>query len=112
MGQFEIIRRKNGEFQFNLKAGNGEIILTSEGYMTKDSCKKGIESVRRNSADRSKFDMLESKSGQPYFNLRAANGRVVGTSEMYDSPANRDNGIKSVQTTAPKAKVIDLTIKA
>ena len=111
MGQFEIFKRKNGEFQFNLKASNGEIILTSEGYMTKDSCKKGVESVRRNSADKSKFDMLESKSGKSYFNIRAANGRVIGTSEMYESMANRDNGIKAVQMTAPKAKIVDLTVK-
>lgn len=111
MGTFEILRRKNGEFQFNLKASNGEIILTSEGYMTKDSCKKGIESVRRNSAEKSKFDLLDSKDGKFYFNLKAANGRVVATSETYENVMNRENGIKAVQSFAPKAKVVDLTVK-
>ena len=111
MGQFEILRRKNGEFQFNLKASNGEIILTSEGYMTKDSCKKGIESVRRNSADKTKFDLIDSKDGKFYFNVKAANGRVVGTSETYNTVMNRESGIKAVQTFAPKAKVVDLTVK-
>lgn len=111
MGQFEIFKRQNGQFQFNLKAGSGEIILTSEGYMTKDSCKKGIESVRRNSSDRSKFELLESRNGKNYFNLRAANGRVVATSKIYDSMPDRDNGVKAVQMTAPKAKVVDLTVR-
>lgn len=112
MGQFQITRRKNNEFQFNLKASNGETILTSEGYKTKDSCKKGIESVRRNSADRSKFDMLESGNGKYYFNLHAGNGRVIGVSEMYESEAARSLGMKAIQTAAPKAKIVDLTIKA
>lgn len=111
MGQFEILRRKNGEFQFNLKATNGEIILTSEGYMTKDSCKKGIESVRRNSQSKTRFELLESKRGECYFTLRAANGRVIGVSEMYPDPASRDNGIASVQKNAPQAKIVDQTVE-
>ncbi len=111
MGQFEIFKGKDGQFRFHLRTGNNEIVLASEAYMTKDSCKKGIESVRRNSADRSKFELLESRDHKNYFNLRAANGRVVGVSETYNSEEARSHGIKVVHTEAPKAKIVDLTVK-
>ena len=105
MGTFVISARKNGEFQFNLKAGNGQVILTSEGYTTKAACHNGIESVRKNAADESKFEKLTSSSGKAYFNLKAGNGQVVGSSQMYESEASRDNGIESVKTNAPDAVV-------
>lgn len=105
MGKFVISTRKNGEFQFNLKAGNGQTILASEGYSTKAACENGIESVRKNSQEESRFEKLEAKSGQPYFNLKAGNGQVIGNSEMYESEASRDNGIASVMKNAPEATV-------
>ena len=109
MGKFEISKRKNGEFQFNLKAGNGQVILSSEGYTKKENCKNGIESVRKNSQVESRFEKLESKNGKPYFNLKATNGQIIGTSELYESVASRDNGIASVVKNAPDAEVVDLT---
>jgi uncharacterized protein YegP (UPF0339 family) len=109
MGKFEITTRKNGEFQFNLKAGNGEIILTSEGYTTKAACNNGIESVITNSQDDNRFKRLESKGGDPYFNLTAANGQVIGTSEMYSSNSSMENGIKSVMKNAADSNIVDLT---
>lgn len=111
MGQFEITKTKNGEFFFHLKASNGQTLMKSEKYMTKDSTKKGIESVRRNSADRSKFDVFEPKGGKPYFSLRAVNGRVVASSEPYANVADRDAALKTVYTTASKAKIVDLSVK-
>ena len=63
MGKFVVSTRKNGEFQFNLKAGNGQGILASEGYSSKASCLNGIESVKKNSADESKFDIKTSTNG-------------------------------------------------
>ncbi|MBS5796447.1 MAG: YegP family protein [Dysgonomonas mossii] len=109
MGKFEISKRKNGEFQFNLKAGNGQVILSSEGYTKKENCKKGIESVRKNSQVESRFEKLESKNGKSYFNLKATNGQIIGTSELYESVASRDNGIASVVKNAPDAEVVDLS---
>ncbi len=109
MGKFEITKRKNGEFQFNLKAGNGQVILTSEGYTTKAACNNGIESVRKNSQDDNRFKRLEAKNGKPYFNLTASNGQIIGNSEMYESVSARDNGIKSVAKNAPDAEISDLT---
>jgi uncharacterized protein YegP (UPF0339 family) len=111
MGKFEIAKRKNGEFQFNLKAGNGQVILSSEWYTKKDNCKNGVDSVKRNSLVDARFDRLLSKNGKYYFNLKATNGQIIGTSEMYESEASRDNGIASVKKNAPEAEVIDLTVE-
>jgi uncharacterized protein YegP (UPF0339 family) len=107
MGKFVITKRKNGEFQFNLKAGNGQTILTSEGYSAKSSCESGIESVKKNSQDDSKFEKKTSSNGKAYFNLKATNGQIIGSSEMYESTAARDNGIESVQKNAPGAETDD-----
>ena len=109
MGKFIISKRTNGEFQFNLKADNGQVILTSEGYSSKAGCENGISSVKTNSQDDSKFDKKTSSNGKPYFNLKASNGQVIGTSEMYESTSGRDNGIASVKSNAPSASTEDLS---
>ncbi len=110
MGKFTITKRTNGEFQFNLKAGNGQTILSSEGYSTKTNCENGIESVRKNSQDDGKYDRKISTNGKFYFNLKATNGQIIGSSEMYESAAARDNGITSVKNNAPTATIEDTTI--
>ena len=109
MGKFEIKKRKNGEFQFNLKASNGQVILSSEGYTTRANCLNGIESVKKNSQVEARFEKLEAKNGKFYFNLKATNGQIIGTSEMYEAVAGRDNGIESVKKNAPDATTEDLT---
>jgi uncharacterized protein YegP (UPF0339 family) len=109
MGKFEINTDKAGKFRFNLKAANGQVILSSQGYASKANCENGIASVKTNSQDDSKFARLESKAGQPYFDLMATNGQVIGTSEMYSSESAMENGIASVKTNAPDAEVVDLT---
>lgn len=111
MAKFEIRKRTNGEFQFNLKASNGEVILASEGYTTKANCKKGIASVKKNSMNDLRFEKKQSKNKKYFFNLKANNGQVVATSEMYESQKSCDNGIASVKKNAPDAKIEDLTIK-
>lgn len=109
MGKFVITKRTNGEFQFNLKAGNGQTILASEGYTTLAACDNGIESVRKNSQEDSRFDRKESTNGKHYFNLKAGNGQIIGNSEMYESVAARENGIESVKKNAPDAAVDNQT---
>ena len=111
MAKFEVTRRKNGEFQFNLKASNGEVILTSEGYSRRPSCLNGIASVKKNSQDESRFDLNTAKNGKLYFNLKAINGQIIGKSQMYKDNRGRSNGLKSVMKNAPGAKVEDLSIK-
>ena len=97
MGKFVKKTDKAGEFRFNLKADNGQVILKSEGYTTTAARDNGIASVRKNCENDARYDRLTSSSGKPYFNLKAANGQVIGTSEMYESDAGRDNGIESVK---------------
>ncbi len=109
MAKFEIYKDKRGEFRFRLKAGNGQTILVSEGYAAKSGCNNGIESVRKNSADDARYDRLTTSNGKPYFNLKAGNSQVIGTSEMYSSTSAMENGINSVKTNAPKATVEDLS---
>ena len=108
-GKFELYTDKAGEFRFRLKAGNGQVILASEGYSAKAGAMNGIESVKKNAADDARFERKESKSGKPMFNLLAANHQVIGTSELYESASARDNGIESVKKNAPGADVVDMT---
>ncbi len=108
-GKFVIGKRSNGDFQFVLKAGNGQVILASQGYADKSGAKNGIESVRKNSADDGRFERKTSSNDKPFFNLLAANGQVIGTSEMYESEASRENGIESVKKNAPDAETVDET---
>lgn len=111
MGQakFEIKNSTNDKFYFNLKARNGEVILTSEMYESKQGCKNGIESVKENAPDDENYDRKTASNGQYYFNLKAGNGEPIGKSEMYESKQGRDNGVESVKTNAPTAQVVDLT---
>jgi uncharacterized protein len=105
MGKFAITTRSNGEYQFNLKADNYQVILTSEGYSSRSGCENGIESVRKNSPNDSNYDRKKSSNGKHYFNLKAANSQVIGTSEMYESSTAMENGIASVKKNAPSATV-------
>jgi uncharacterized protein len=107
MGKFAVKTGKDGQFYFNLKATNGQIILSSEGYTTRTACNNGIESVKKNAQDDARFERLASKNGKPYFNLKATNGQVIGKSEMYESTASMENGIASVKKNAPDAPVAD-----
>jgi uncharacterized protein len=107
MGKFVITKRVNGEFQFNLKAGNGQVILASESYTTKAACENGVESVKKNAQDDARFERLTSKNDKYYFLLKATNGQSIGSSEMYETVASRDNGIESVKKNAPDAEVDD-----
>ena len=107
MGTFVIKKGTNSQYYFGLKADNGQKILASEGYTTKAGCENGIDSVKVNAKDDSKYDRKTSTNSKYYFNLKATNGQIIGTSEMYESAAGRDNGIESVKSNAPGARVIE-----
>lgn len=108
-GKYELKKSANGKFHFNLKASNGQIILSSEMYESKDAAGNGIESVRKNGGDDKNFEKKDSSGGQPYFNLKASNGQVIGRSEMYNTVDARDNGIESVKTNSGSTTVDDQT---
>ncbi len=106
MAKFEVYQSgTKNEFRFRLKADNGQIILSSEGYNTKASCLNGIESVRKNSADPKRFAKTKTPSNMFRFSVTAANNQVIGTSQNYKSEGGRDNGVESVKRNAPKAEV-------
>lgn len=107
MGKFVISVRKNGEFQFNLKATNGQVILSSEGYTTKAACLNGVESVKKNAPTEARYEIKVAKNGKPFFNLKATNGQIIGSSQMYSSERTMKQGIASVMKNAPEASVVE-----
>jgi len=104
-GKFVVSKGKDGQDYFVLKAGNGEIILQSEGYKSRRACANGIESVRKNSQDENRFECRTAKNGKSYFVLKATNGQEVGRSQMYKSDSGCKNGMKSVARNARDAAV-------
>ncbi len=108
-GKFELKKSSNGKFFFNLLAGNGQIVLTSEMYEAKPSALNGIESVKKNATESGRFEKLVNKSGAPYFVLKAGNSQVIGQSQAYSSDAARDAGIAAVASAANGAATSDLT---
>mgnify|MGYP002767562805 FL=1 len=119
MGKFVVKATKTG-FVFNLKAGNGEVIATSEVYTTEAACMKGVESVRKNAAEAKledqtvaevaavtnpKFELYTDKAGEFRFRLKARNGEIIAVSEGYKAKASCLNGIDSVRRNAPDAAV-------
>ena len=120
MGKF-VIKTTNTGVKFDLKAGNGEVIATSEVYTTEAACKNGIESVKKNApvaavenqtvegyaAEKNpKFEIYTDKAGEYRFRLKATNGQVIAASEGYKALASCKNGIESVKKNAPDAEVV------
>jgi uncharacterized protein YegP (UPF0339 family) len=106
---YELKRTANDQFMFNLKAANGEIILTSETYKTKDAALNGIESVKKNSPEDSQYERKVTTSSQPFFVLKAKNYEIIGKSESYSSDGARDKGIDSVKKNGPVATLNDIS---
>lgn len=105
----ELKAGSKGKFFFNLKAGNGEIILTSQMYASKPDAHAGIASLKANAPHDSQFERKIAKNDSPYFVLKAANGETIGRSEVYSSSSSMENGIKSVMRNAEPAETKDLT---
>ena len=110
-GKFEIKAGTTGKFRFNLKASNGQIVLTSEAYESRSAAVKGITSVKKNAGNDKRFERKVAKDGSPYFVMKAANGEPIGKSEMYKSTKSMENGVASVAKNAPDAPVVDANAK-
>ncbi|WP_062058198.1 YegP family protein [Cellvibrio sp. OA-2007] len=104
-GWYELSKNDKGQFHFVLKAGNGEVILSSESYTSKAAAETGIASVQSNSPLDERYERKEAVNGKSYFNLKAANHQIIGTSQMYASTSGRDNGIESVKTNGVTATI-------
>lgn len=107
MAKFELYQSKQGKHHFRLKASNGQIILSSQGYAQKSGAKNGIESVRKNAGRDGGIERFEGKNGKHYFRVKATNGQTVASSQGYASASGVANGIASVQKNAPGAEVVD-----
>ena len=120
MGKF-IVKEGKGGFRFNLKAGNGEIIATSQDYASEDSCMNGIESVKKNAPiaaledqtvenfevqKNPKFEIYKDKGGEFRFRLKATNGQIIAVGEGYKAMAGCKNGIESIRKNAPDAEIV------
>ncbi|MBK7857157.1 MAG: DUF1508 domain-containing protein [Archangiaceae bacterium] len=98
-GKFETFVGKDGKTYFHLLAGNGEKVLQSQGYATQGSAVAGIESLKANGQDASKYLLREASDGAWYFVVAsAANGEILGISEMYVSQSNATRAMGSVAT--------------
>ena len=121
MGKFVVKETATG-VKFDLKAGNGEVIATSEVYTTEAACRNGIESVMKNAPvaavedqtvegyaaeKHPKFEVYEDKGGEFRFRLKATNGQVIATSEGYKAKTSCLNGIESVKKNAVDAEVVE-----
>lgn len=121
MGKF-VIKNTNTGVKFDLKAGNGEVIATSEVYTTKSACMKGIASVQKNAvvagiedqtkdgfekAKNPKFEIYKDKKGEFRFRLKATNGQIIATGEGYKALTGCMNGIESIKKNAPDAKIVE-----
>jgi uncharacterized protein YegP (UPF0339 family) len=107
-GRF-VLKKSGDQFHFNLKAGNNEVILTSERYTAKASALGGIEAVKANAPLEARYERRTSSSAQAYFVLKGGNHEVLGTSELYSSSSARESGVAAVRATAPAATVDDQT---
>lgn len=120
MGKF-VIRETNTGIKFDLKAGNGEVIATSEVYTTEAACQNGIASVQKNAPEAAvenqtvegyavekhpKFEVYTDKAGEYRFRLKATNGQIIAVSEGYKALAGCMNGIESVKKNAVHAEIV------
>lgn len=104
-GYFDLKKASNGKFMFNLKAGNNQVVLTSETYSSKDAAEAGIAAVKKNASADKNYDRKTAKNGESFFVLKSAdNGRVIGNSETYTSTAGMEKGVKAVMAAAKGAK--------
>lgn len=109
IGWYELKLAKNGQFYFNLKAANNEIILSSEFYTTRAAAEKGIASVQKNGVEVENFEYRVAKSDKPYFVLKAKNHQIIGKSQYYSSQASAENGVGSVTRNAATSEIKDKT---
>ncbi len=106
-GKFELFQDKASKYRFRLKAGNGEIIGTSQGYSSKSAALKGIKSVSTNAKEEVQFELKQGEKGKVYFNLKAKNQQVILSSQGYSAESGAKNGMKSVMKNAPDAAIVE-----
>ncbi|MGT3004209.1 YegP family protein [Pasteurella multocida] len=112
LGWYELKLAKDGQFMFNLKAANSQVILTSELYRSRSAAENGIASIQKNGLDEKNFEVRVAKNDKPYFVLKAKNHQEIGRSQYYSSSVSAKKGIVSVTKNAASTVIKDLTSEA
>lgn len=107
--RIEICRDKNKDYYFRIKAANDDKLLQSEGYKTKQGCENGIETLKDHASDETSYERIKTDKNQFYFVIKAKNGKVLGTSEVYTTKANMEKALKSVKNNVNLIETIDTT---
>lgn len=106
--RFEVFVGQDGQSYFHLKAGNGEIMLQSEGYVAPQGALGGIESVRTNGRLPEQYELLEASNGEQwYFHLLAGNGEIIGWGELYASQYNAQRAVDTLVELIASEQVAD-----
>ncbi|HEY0824959.1 MAG TPA: YegP family protein [Ramlibacter sp.] len=106
-GWFELSKTSDGQFRFSLKADEKETLLASETYRTRSSAEGGIASVRSNCGQDGRYEKKVAGNGSFFFNLKAGNGEVIGTSRMYPTAEARDAAIAAAKAAGASTTVRD-----
>ena len=101
---FEL-KKSGDKYHFVLKAGNGQVILSSQMYASKSGAMNGIESIQKNCGDDNCWERKTAKNGKLHFNLKSTNGQIIASSQMYAGESGMENGIESIKKNAPGASV-------
>lgn len=104
---FEL-KRSSDKYHFVLKAGNGQVILSSQMYASKSGAVNGIESIKKNCGHDDCWERKTAKNGKFHFNLKSTNGQIIGSSQMYASESGMENGIESIKKNAPVAEITEV----
>lgn len=107
MATFELSKTEAGQFNFSLRGEDEKVLLRSEQYTSKSSAQNGIESVRKNAAEEKRYELKESSNGKFYFNLKAVNGQIIGTSPMFASEEIRAQALAQLKSHAATAGVME-----
>ncbi|WP_416190659.1 YegP family protein [Neisseria sp. CCUG12390] len=107
MAAFELRKSDDGHFSFILSDDDDKTLLKSEQYNSKASAQNGIESIRKNSVQDARYELKESNNGKFYFNLKATNGQIIGTSPLLADAAARDAAVAKVKAEAASASVLE-----
>ncbi|WP_299251919.1 YegP family protein [uncultured Aquimarina sp.] len=105
---FELKNKEGSSYHFTLKAKNGQVILSSEVYNSKAAAVNGIASIQKNAVENGRYERKTAKDGKFFFNLKASNGQVIGSSQMYSSESGMENGINSVKENASEAETTEI----
>lgn len=111
MAEFTLFKASNSLYYFRLRANNGQVLLASEGYSSKAGCLNGVNTVKSIGRADDRYERKTSANGKYYFIIKASNGQIIGTSEMYEFVSARDNAISVAQSMVADAIVNDETVQ-